>query len=149
MQEEWTWNRRCVAALAVAACLLFAPSDARAQQASLQDLAKAAVSLPELVIYTAREIVTLDPAKPTAQAVAVVGDRILAVGSLDELKKAAGDQPYSVNTVFATTARMASTPSAPTRWSEWATSRGPGSPTRSTPTCRWPPASRCSSCGPA
>jgi len=40
-------------------------------------------------------------------------------------------------------------PSAPTRWSGWATSRRPGSPTRSTPTCRWPPASRCSSCGPA
>ena len=101
MQTTWTLRFRCVAALAVGACLLAAPGSARAQKASLQDLAKATVSLPEVVIYTAKEIVTLDPAKPTAQAVAVAGDRILAVGSLDELKKAAGDQPYTVNTVFA------------------------------------------------
>ena len=93
MQERWTLKKRCLAALAVAACALLAPSGARAQKASLQDLAKATASLPEIVIYTAREIVTLGPAKPTAQAVAVVGDRILAVGSLDELKAAAGDQP--------------------------------------------------------
>ena len=32
---------------------------------------------------------------------AVVGDRILAVGSLDELKAAAGKQPYTVDTTFA------------------------------------------------
>ncbi len=58
-------------------------------------------SLPQIVIYSAREIVTLDPAKPTARAVAVVGDRILAVGELDELKAAAGTQPYTVNGAFA------------------------------------------------
>ena len=33
----------------------------------------------EATIYTAREIVTLDPAAPNARAVAVLGDRILAV----------------------------------------------------------------------
>ena len=47
---------------------------------SLQDIAKAVVALPAIMIYTAKEIVTLDPARPSAQAVAVVGDRILAVG---------------------------------------------------------------------
>jgi predicted amidohydrolase YtcJ len=72
-----------------------------ALEPSLQDLAAATSGLPEIVIYQAREIVTLDPAKPTAHAVAVVGDRILAVGELDELKAAAGKQPYSVNTTFA------------------------------------------------
>lgn len=41
-----------------------------------------------------------DPAKPTAQAVAVVGDRILAVGPLEDLKAAAGKQPYRVGTTF-------------------------------------------------
>jgi len=69
--------------------------------ASSQDIARAMEALPEIVIYTAREIVTLDPAKPTAQAVAVVGDRIFAVGSLDGLEAAAGKQPYTVNTTFA------------------------------------------------
>jgi hypothetical protein len=75
-----------------------------AQAASLQDLAKAADaagSRPELIIYTAREIVTLDPARPTAQAVSVRGNRIVGVGSLDELKKAAGNDVYSVNATFA------------------------------------------------
>jgi hypothetical protein len=53
------------------------------------------------VIYQAKEIVTLDPAKPTADAVAVVGDRILAVGRTEELKTLAGKQPFVVNTTFA------------------------------------------------
>lgn len=72
-----------------------------AQEGSLQDIAKALPALPQIVIYQAKEIVTLDPAKPTAQAVAVVGDRILAVGQIDELKVLAGKQPFVVNTTFA------------------------------------------------
>ena len=77
-------------------------SAAAAQQAgTLQDLAKTADALPQAVIFTAREIVTLDADRPSAQAVAVVGDRILATGSLEEVKKAIGTQPYTVNTAFA------------------------------------------------
>ena len=53
------------------------------------------------MIYTAKEIVTLDPGRRAAGAVAVVGDRILAVGSVEELKAAAGAQPYAVETRFA------------------------------------------------
>ena len=84
----------------LAAVLLFATS-ASAQEPSLQDLARAMEALPQIVIYQAREIVTLDPGRPMAQAVAVVGDRILATGSLDELEAAAGNQPYRVDTTFA------------------------------------------------
>lgn len=80
---------------------LLVATTAAAQESSLQDIAKAVQALPQIVIYPAREIVTLDPQKPSAQAVAVVGDRILAVGSLDELKTAAGKQPYIVSTTFA------------------------------------------------
>lgn len=58
-------------------------------------------TLPEIILYPAKEIVTLDPAKPTVQAVAVVGDRILETESLDELKAAAGKQSYTVNNTFA------------------------------------------------
>ncbi len=73
-----------------------------AQEAkSLQDLSVAAEPLPTAIIFTAKEILTLDPAKPKADAVAVVGSRILAVGTLDELKAAAGDQPYLVDERFA------------------------------------------------
>ena len=74
---------------------------ASAQTLSLQDLGVELTPLPSVTIYSAKQIVTLDPDKPTAQAVAVVGDRILAVGSLDDLKAAAGAQPYTVDETFA------------------------------------------------
>jgi len=72
----------------------------RADGITLQDLSVATAALPEVVIYTAREVVTLDSDRPTAEAVAVIGDRILAVGSLDELKAAALEQPYRVDEIF-------------------------------------------------
>jgi hypothetical protein len=74
------------------------------QAATLQDLATAAeeAGAPQgLVIYTAREIITLEPSRPSGQAVAVRGDRIVGVGSLDELKRAAGQDAYTVDTTFA------------------------------------------------
>jgi predicted amidohydrolase YtcJ len=92
---------RRLAQIAAVAVLGLAAKAGSAVEPSLQDLSAALQSLPQIVIYPAREVVTLDPAKPTARAVAVVGDRILAVGELDDLRKAAGTQPYSVNTRFA------------------------------------------------
>jgi len=80
---------------------MFVTAVASAEEMTLQDIAKAMQALPQIVIYQAKEIVTLDPEKPTVEAVAVVGDRILATGSLDQLKAAAGNQPYTVNTTFA------------------------------------------------
>ena len=68
---------------------------------SLQDVGKLAVAAPRATIYTAREIVTLDPARPVANAVALVGGRILWVGSLDETIAILGEQPYEVDTTFA------------------------------------------------
>ena len=38
------------------------------------------------VIFKARRVITMNPAQPSAEAVRVRGDRILAVGSLGELK---------------------------------------------------------------
>ncbi len=81
--------------------LFLLPYATMAQESSLQDITKAMEALPQIVIYQAKEIVTLDPAKPTAKAVAVVGDRIIATGSVDELKAAAGAQHYRVDTTFA------------------------------------------------
>jgi len=43
------------------------------------------VPSPELIIYPARRVRTMDPARPVADAVAVRGDRVRAVGTLDEL----------------------------------------------------------------
>lgn len=72
-----------------------------AEDPTRQGFAKAADAQPEVVIYPAREIITLDPAMPAAEAVAVIGDRILAVGALEQLKVAAGKRPYRVNDLFA------------------------------------------------
>ncbi|ADV46528.1 amidohydrolase [Nitratifractor salsuginis] len=71
-----------------------------ARSVSLQDLAKATNAMPEITIYTAKKFLTMDPTNPEAKAVAVVNDRILAVGSLDELKAMAKGQPYRVNHSF-------------------------------------------------
>lgn len=38
-----------------------------------------------VVVYPARRVVTMDPSRPTAEAVAVRGDRVLAVGGVEEL----------------------------------------------------------------
>jgi len=54
-----------------------------------------------VTIFKAREIITLDPAKSKAEAVAVVGDRILAVGTLAELKAAIGNQEFAIDETFA------------------------------------------------
>ncbi|MEN8167538.1 MAG: amidohydrolase, partial [Pseudomonadota bacterium] len=80
---------------------LLAGPQAHSETVTLQDIVNYTVPLPEATIYVAREVVTLDPDKPGATAVAVVDDRILAVGTLEELKAAAGDQPYTVDETFA------------------------------------------------
>ncbi|TWP38497.1 amidohydrolase [Leekyejoonella antrihumi] len=43
------------------------------------------MSADDLIVYPARQVRTMDPSRPTARAIAVRGDRIRAVGSLDEL----------------------------------------------------------------
>ncbi len=72
-----------------------------AETFSLQELGQKLESLPEITIYQAKDIITMNPDKPKAHAVAVAGDRILAVGSTEELVKAAGKQPYKIDTSFA------------------------------------------------
>ncbi|MFZ0099306.1 MAG: amidohydrolase, partial [Gemmobacter sp.] len=74
---------------------------ALAQTGSLQDVGGLAMGAPQATIYTAREIVTLDPSIPAAEVVAVVNGRILWVGGLDETIAALGDQPYTIDRTFA------------------------------------------------
>lgn len=74
---------------------------AMATTGSLQDVGSLALGLPQATVFTAREIVTLDPARPSAEAVAVVGGRILWAGSLDETIAILGDQPFALDTTFA------------------------------------------------
>lgn len=71
------------------------------ESVTLQQIVGYGKPLPTATIYVAKEIVTLDPDKPKATAVAVVGDCILATGLLEGLKKIAGNQPYKVDNTFA------------------------------------------------
>jgi predicted amidohydrolase YtcJ len=86
----------------VLALILLASSPTWAQSISLQEMGGklAESSLPKVTIYQAKEVVTLDLAKPKVNAVAVVGSRILATGSLDELKAAVGEQEFRIDETF-------------------------------------------------
>lgn len=68
---------------------------------SLTDIVGSLLAPPPATIFTAREIVTLDPSRPAAEAVAVVNGRILWVGSLAEVTAVLGDQPYTIDGRFA------------------------------------------------
>jgi predicted amidohydrolase YtcJ len=69
-------------------------------QHNFQDLGdNMAPTLPASV-YTAKRIITMNPEKPIVEAVAVVGDRILTVGSLEEVKARLGDQSYTLDERF-------------------------------------------------
>ena len=58
--------------------------------------------LPTTVtIFTAKMIRTMERANPEATAVAVDGKRIVAAGSLDEVKAALGDTKFTVDETFA------------------------------------------------
>lgn len=59
------------------------------------------IPVSTVTVYTAREIITMDPQRPRAQAIAVSGDRIAAVGTLEEVKAALGERRYRVDTRFA------------------------------------------------
>ncbi|MBL8821648.1 MAG: amidohydrolase [Planctomycetia bacterium] len=86
----------------ISVLMAFLGSSTFAQTSSLQDVAGTAGSkpLPSVTIYQAKEIITLDPTKPKADAVAVVGSRILATGTLEEMKAAIGKQPFTIDETF-------------------------------------------------
>lgn len=48
-------------------------------------------------IFVARKVITMEPSIPSGEAVAVSGKRILAVGKLDDVKKALGDKTYTID----------------------------------------------------
>ena len=68
---------------------------------SLTELGASLLAQPPATVFLAREIVTLDPARPSAQAVAVVNGRILWVGSRDEVIGILGKQPHNIDSSFA------------------------------------------------
>ena len=94
-------RRRFVRTGLASAAALTPLRHALAETGSLQDIGGSIVTAPQATIYTAREIITLNDARPTAEAVAVVGDRILWAGTLEDVQRVLGDQPYEIDTTFA------------------------------------------------
>ncbi len=54
-----------------------------------------------VTVFLCRKIITMDADRPHAHAIAVRGNQILAVGSLDEVVAELGDAPYVLNEDFA------------------------------------------------
>jgi predicted amidohydrolase YtcJ len=80
---------------------LLGTKKATAKSLTLQDFSRSTAQMAEIIIYPAKEILTLDPDYPKADAVAVVKNRILAVGNRDELTVTLTKQPYLVDETFA------------------------------------------------
>lgn len=53
-----------------------------------------------VTVFTAKQIHTMEVANPRAAAVAVAGGRILAVGSLADVRQALGDRPFTLDETF-------------------------------------------------
>lgn len=51
-------------------------------------------------IYVAKKIITMEPLMPSVSSVAISNGRILALGSLAEVVRQLGDQPYEVDRTF-------------------------------------------------
>ncbi|MFM7141029.1 MAG: hypothetical protein ACKO2K_03825, partial [Alphaproteobacteria bacterium] len=54
----------------------------------------------KITVFTAKKIVTMDPANPTATAIAFSNGRILSVGSLDDLKPWLDRYPHEIDRRF-------------------------------------------------
>ena len=67
-------------------CLLVSPTGWSSEPSG------APKAIDKLVIYTAKKIITMEPALPEATAVAVADGKIVAVGSLESLDSKKTDQ---------------------------------------------------------
>lgn len=62
--------------------------------------AKTPTPATNIVVYTAHEIITLDDSKPNVEAIATLGDRIVATGSLEEVERSLAGRAFRVDRRF-------------------------------------------------
>ncbi|MEK8180813.1 amidohydrolase [Flavobacterium buctense] len=67
---------------------------------TLQDMSGSMTAENQIVIYTAKEIITMDTARPKAEAVAVQNGKIIAVGTKEEVAKIVGDRKARLDKTF-------------------------------------------------
>ena len=86
--------KKLIRQVLVAACLLVLP------------LVRGAVAEEKLKVFVARKIITMDLALPEATAVAVRGDTIVSVGSLESLSPWLAKYPHQIDRTFANAVLM-------------------------------------------
>ena len=89
-----------VAAVGLAVVWMFMSACPAAAQWQVTEQLLPAPASRGITVYTAKKILTMDRSNPEATAVAVAGTRILAVGSLDEVKANLADRPFTMNDTF-------------------------------------------------
>ncbi|MCA0963152.1 amidohydrolase [Salipiger bermudensis] len=80
--------------------LALAPLQGAAQSAALQDAFDRFPQLSDTMVYVGREILTLNPDAPSAEAVAVAHGRIIDVGTLDGIEDRLPVGSYAVDRRF-------------------------------------------------
>jgi hypothetical protein len=68
---------------------------------SINEALEAGLETSAATIFIARKIITMERDNPTATAVAVAGDKILAAGSLEQVKAALAGRVYRIDKTFA------------------------------------------------
>jgi hypothetical protein len=95
------YDRRGVLKLLALLGASASPAALMAGEGSLQDIGTTLQTLPGITIYTARRVITMAGDGREADAVAVVGTRVLAAGTEADLVRLAGTQPVTVDRRFA------------------------------------------------
>ena len=93
-------SRRLFLSTGLAGASALYPLAAFSESRSLSDIGTSMVPLPSVTVFVAREVVTLDPARPTANAIAVVNGLILLIGSLQEVQRALKGQRHSIDSTY-------------------------------------------------
>jgi predicted amidohydrolase YtcJ len=94
-------RRKALALLAGTSATAIAFATSALGASTLQDLGSQLSLLPEITVYTARRVITMEGNEPDIDAVAVVGDRVLAAGPRAKLLERIGEQPFRIDESFA------------------------------------------------
>ncbi len=94
-------RRTAMATIGSASMIAIANATSSHAASSLQDFGSQLQTLPEITIYTAQRVITMEDKDPAINAVAVVGDRVLVAGSREEIVQRIGSQPYRLDERFA------------------------------------------------
>lgn len=77
-------------------------ADGSMNEALGKELAAPVISIPaqEVIIFPAKKVITMENSPQSASAIAISGKRIVGAGSIDQLKKLAGDRPVRIDDSF-------------------------------------------------